>query len=318
MDSETYIILIDCPLEDTPKYIISGVDPKYVPSIIKQNRAFRLWRTRIEYLNIKPQFSIIDKVKSTERLFWYDYYINTFKSWGFELFNGMTKYETMLEYNKHQLNKVLEKDSSIDDNYSDYKLGNHTIPKNFNINLIIYFLKDLINMKVSSKNLDDFTTIFILVFFYGYNLIEISQLSLSRLKYLFSNKQSDSITSICNYKELEKFILRYVDKYHSNFNMSDHRLSEILNMEHPFNSEVFDQNLNKLMTFLGYDCQVNYKNHEQIFCLLNIQLSDNKDKSRKYFSEKYGYSEEYLKLMTLNQTYCKVQLPGNTDSKILS
>ncbi len=229
----------------------------------------------------------------------------------------MSKHEKMMEYNKQHLDKVLERTNDLNEKHSHFFMRFDHTPKNFNLNILIYFLNDLLNMRVASKRLDDFTMLYILIFFYGFDLVELFELKLEHLSKFVSKNYSGTVIGLCNYTRLENFIKSYIEKYRHNFNDLNEILEEVIELESLNSGKAFNERLERLMKFMGYTCQIKYEDHRNIFCLLTIHLSRNTQRSMDYISKTFGYTLEDLNLMTLNQVYCKVQLPGRLEQKIV-
>ena len=102
-----YIIIIECPIEREPKYIICSDRISYVPSHIKLQLAYQIWIDKIEQLDLKCGFTILDKVIADESEYWVNFYVELFKTWGIVLWNSLSKEDKMNEFNKQHINNIL-------------------------------------------------------------------------------------------------------------------------------------------------------------------------------------------------------------------
>jgi len=110
MNRTVFIYGLFCPIEKQIKYIGSTVDLRFRTNAHYSNCGSQgiqktLWVEKLRKKNLRFEVITIDETTEQQRDYWEKFYIELFKSWGFNLLNSKTYYNAKEKKERWELQK---------------------------------------------------------------------------------------------------------------------------------------------------------------------------------------------------------------------
>ncbi len=287
----SYIYIVQCPIDDTIKYLSSGISP-HVPQIIERSYLFKEWKKKLKELKLKPRYLIVEKVLRQDEKFWLTHYQDLFTCWGYTLWTDAID-QYIKEASKFKTTELKQ-----------YLNSTACIPnlkrKVLNLENLVRIIKSLLGDFILSKILHEFSLITIFIFFYGKSLSQLSKLKTSDLwKFL---KECGRSHPLLRFEKLEIIIHRYGAVYLPDLRRrtDDSKVFSSVPSAKEYNSK-----LNGILSYFGFDQNFNYHDRALISQLLLFKTNALSKPDRILLEEILRIEQKQLLYELINRTKSK-------------
>jgi len=239
-----YIYLVSCPLTGEVKHINADRSPK-IDILIRRDEDYISWRELLRKRKKTVEYKIIEKceIDCQEVL---EFYRWLFKSWNIYLFEH--KYFDKANIHLPIFSTSLSRNFRL----KKRKLSiNHKVVNN---KILLYLLKDMIEIRFSNRIYTEFTALLILVFIVGFKYPHYEDVNFWMIKGQIKAFRRNNGTGC--YSKLITYLEHFLNFYDDNSKKSIPYAFTKIKCSQPY----IDNALNKALNYFGYGIEFSFTN----------------------------------------------------------